>query len=275
MECMPFTTSSKSAVAIVSTIFAVSIPIAHAVFSDVYNHSANAGAIHYLAEQGIVRGYPDGTFRPGQKINRAEFLKIVLEADKTVFTAPCSEGEFPDVSPSDWFVIYTLHAKCFGIIAGYPDGTFRPSKAINFVEAAKIIVNVLDLPASPTGIWYEGYVRALASKKAIPVSISSFDQQITRGEMAEIMYRILVPAEHDSRTYEELTGVIDASTRSPVELIEALNRTDWTDQILLDTLCQASERPDIVAITGGAHPPCEFMQAYKWHEWRDRFWPSH
>ena len=266
--------SLKSALAITCAVVLLNIPSAYAAFSDVYNHSTNGGAINYLAEQEIVKGYPDGTFRPSQKINRAEFLKIVLEADNTRFTAPCLEGEFPDVSPSDWFVIYTLHAKCFGIIEGYPDGTFKPSKTINFVEAAKIIVNVLEVPTSSTGIWYEGYVRALANKKAIPISISSFDQQITRGEMAEIIYRILVPAEHDSRTYEELTGVIDSSFKSPVELIEALNRTDWTDQILLDTLCQAAKRSDVVAVTGGTHPPCEFMQAYKWHEWRDRYWPG-
>lgn len=247
---------------------------AASTFSDVGNHYAHEGAINYLAEHGIVKGYSDGTFRPTQKINRAEFLKIVLEADKTKFTAPCPEGEFPDVSPSDWFVIYTLHAKCFGIIQGYPDGTFRPAKTINFVEAVKIIANVFDIPSSSTNVWYEGYVRALADKKAIPLSITSFNQEITRGEMAEVIYRLLVPGQRSGKTYDELNGVIDTSSRSPAELIDLLNRTDWTDKVLLDTLCATAKRPDIVAITGGKHPPCNFMDAYLWHEWRDRYWPN-
>lgn len=53
--------------------------------------------------------------------------------------------------------------------------------------------------------WFAPFVRLLDMDNAIPLSITSFDHQITRGEMAEMMYRILSKTyEKRSRTYEEL-----------------------------------------------------------------------
>ena len=59
-------------------------------------------AVQFLADQGIVKGYQDGTFKPDQKINRAEFLKLVLEAaGKEV--EDCENGTgYTDVNLSDW-----------------------------------------------------------------------------------------------------------------------------------------------------------------------------
>ncbi|MEK7563157.1 MAG: S-layer homology domain-containing protein, partial [Patescibacteria group bacterium] len=48
-----------------------------AAFSDVSSTHPNAEAIAYVKAEGIVSGYPDGTYRPNQTINRAEFVKFV------------------------------------------------------------------------------------------------------------------------------------------------------------------------------------------------------
>ena len=34
-------------------------------------------AVQKLVDVGVIQGYPDGTFKPGQTVNRAEFLKII------------------------------------------------------------------------------------------------------------------------------------------------------------------------------------------------------
>ena len=49
-----------------------------------------------LTEQGIVSGYPDGTFRPNQPINKAEFLSLLQ----------CSLFPNADVShvSKEWFL---------------------------------------------------------------------------------------------------------------------------------------------------------------------------
>lgn len=186
--------------------------IAHAAFVDVSNTHVNAEAIAYVQSQGIVGGYPDGTFGASRNINRAEFTKIVIEATSTdISGSQC----FPDVS-DQWFAKYVCTAKNLGVIGGYPDGTFRPEKEVSFVEASKIIAVAFDTELNvETDIWYEGYVRSLAGINAIPTSVHSFDAKITRGEMAEMIYRL--HAKHEdlpSVTYEQLAGL--APIQQPV-----------------------------------------------------------
>ncbi|MFB4163270.1 S8 family serine peptidase [Alteribacillus sp. JSM 102045] len=45
-------------------------------FSDVKENTTGQRAIGYLAENGMVRGYDDGTFLPGEKLSRAQFASI-------------------------------------------------------------------------------------------------------------------------------------------------------------------------------------------------------
>lgn len=162
-------------------------------FSDVPATHPNAEAIAYVRTQGIVRGYPDGTFKPDSVINRAEFVKIFVESIFVDTGKMCKQIPFSDVSGMEWYGQYIYTARCNGIIDGYSDGTFRPAATINFVEAAKILsraFGTLDTTESQTSLWYEAYVQDLVQRSAIPLSIARFDQQITRGEMAEMIYRL-------------------------------------------------------------------------------------
>lgn len=173
------------------------------VFSDVPSTHANAEAIAYVRAQGIVEGYSDGTYRPDQNINRAEFAKILEEsipdAPNGVGLCPMVPEDFKSFSDvhNEWFWIYVCMQQGRGIVDGYSDGTFRPAENINFVEAAKMMygashlddrgILVAEEKGSP---WYQPYVVYLAERNAIPLSITSFDKKITRGEMAEIIWRI-------------------------------------------------------------------------------------
>mgnify|MGYP003496571495 CR=1 FL=1 len=47
-------------------------------FSDVTTYNHYYTAIQYLADEGIIHGYADGTFRSDNKVSRVEFLKILL-----------------------------------------------------------------------------------------------------------------------------------------------------------------------------------------------------
>lgn len=48
-------------------------------FTDVTSSTTGAAAISYLAQNDIITGYPDGSFRPNDKITRAQFSKIMNE----------------------------------------------------------------------------------------------------------------------------------------------------------------------------------------------------
>ncbi|SDI63446.1 S8 family serine peptidase [Alteribacillus bidgolensis] len=63
--------------AILGSVFELSKTIEDDRFSDVHDNTTGQSAIGYLAEQGIVSGYDDGTFRPGKKLSRAQFASIL------------------------------------------------------------------------------------------------------------------------------------------------------------------------------------------------------
>ncbi len=199
-------------------------------FSDVPATHPNAEAIAYVKAQGIVEGYADGTYRPDATINRAEFTKILMSAFSMGSTdfARCDEDEifkrqvqyFTDVGSGQWYSRYVCRGKDASFISGYSDGSFRPSASINFVEAAKIIsktFGTFDTTESQTSLWYEAYVRDLGNVAAIPLSMTRFDQLVTRGEMAEMIWRLKTGTTNKpSSTYDVLEVNMGTETHGSI-----------------------------------------------------------
>ena len=100
----------------------------------------------------IIQGYPDGTFRPHDPVNRAEALKILLRAAR--FTVWADEERVPtpfsDVPPDSWFTPYVEQAYGLQFVEGYPDPEgdpsgrlFRPDQSVTRAEAAKLVYYIL------------------------------------------------------------------------------------------------------------------------------------
>lgn len=183
---------------------AVLAPFTQKPFSDVPETSPNYDAIEYLRQNNVIRGYQDGTFKPDSRINRAEFLQLITNPFLINATRlqECVREEisgremdyvfYTDVQKDDWFAPAVCLSTVQKIINGYPDKTFRPGNYVSFVEAAKIIGNVFSFSVTEKQgeSWYEPYVRKLSDRNAIPTSIGSLSETITRGEMAEMIYRL-------------------------------------------------------------------------------------
>jgi len=191
------------------TLFALPIFMTGFVsFYDVPDDHPNMVAIDYVQDEGIVDGYDDGSYKPDQTINRAEFTKIIVEAWFEVEddSTDSSDLEFTDVEDA-WYVPYIRTAQAEGLIDGYDDGTFKPADEINFVEAAKIISEASGASMISTEIWYQPYVYHLQSNGAIPPTVLSLDHFITRGEMAELILRLREEiTDFPSSTYDVLDG---------------------------------------------------------------------
>jgi hypothetical protein len=148
-------------------------------------------AMQRLSAEGILSGDPDRALRTNDRVNRAEFSKIVLKAVDV--QGEGDDGCFADVPSGQWFTPFVCKAKDLGFLNGYSDGTFKPADNISFAEAAKIVSNAFELNVDmpQQGPWYAPYVYALAEAGAIPETITSVDLMLTRGEVAEIVYRLL------------------------------------------------------------------------------------
>lgn len=99
-------------------------------------------AIAWATEEGIFEGYPDGAFRPYQEINRAEVLKVVLEAYDNVNILPLDGTTlgFSDVDAFAWYMPYVRTGHFYNMFDGYPDGTARLENSINRVELLKFVL---------------------------------------------------------------------------------------------------------------------------------------
>lgn len=116
---------------------------------DIDGHWAKA-AIEEGVRIGFIGGYPDGTFRPDDRVTRAEFAAMLVRA----LELPIGQGEAPDFSDAgglpEWAVPYAAAAAAAGLIEGYDDGSFRAGAHITRAETAAILVRAMG-GAQPAG----------------------------------------------------------------------------------------------------------------------------
>lgn len=127
-------------------LMAISPTMASAAPSDISDHWAETYIDEWL-DKGLITGYPDGTFKPDNKITRAEFMVLVNGA--FVYTDKVTV-DYTDVSVTDWYADTVAKARAAGYITGYTDGTIKPNKQISRQEAAVIIMKVNNLAQTET-----------------------------------------------------------------------------------------------------------------------------
>lgn len=121
-------------------------------FNDVPNNFWGRRFIDVLSSRGILKGFPDYSFRPNQAVNRAEFAAILQKAfdqepSKTAIA-------FQDVSAKFWATPAIDEAISAGFLKGYPKKTFKPQQNISRVQVLVALVSGLNLkaPTSPNQI---------------------------------------------------------------------------------------------------------------------------
>ena len=86
----------------------------------------------------IVGGYPDGSYGPRITVTRdqmAVFIQRALDLPLEAFV-----GHFPDVTAGDAWCNQQIEAMWrAGLVGGYPDGTYRPTEAVNRLQMAAYI----------------------------------------------------------------------------------------------------------------------------------------
>lgn len=175
-------------------------------FTDVPPTHQNYVAIKYLNSEGILKGYEDNTFKPDQKVNRAEALKIILAGTGVEVPEQVEGTSFTDVKPTDWFAKYIIKAKELGIVNGNPDGTFAPARTVARSEFIKMLLMSngfktenwadKDLFADvPKGAWFNPYMN-YAGQAGLIVKDEKNNlypsQELTRAEVAEILFLMTV-----------------------------------------------------------------------------------
>ncbi|MGB6167547.1 MAG: WG repeat-containing protein [Geitlerinemataceae cyanobacterium] len=119
-------------------------------FSDVRDHWAK-DCIQQLFDRSIVRGYPDGSFRPENLLTRAEFAAILSKTFPE--TVPIREAiEFRDIPTTHWAFSAIQRLSGAGFFSGFPDGTFRPNLPIPRVQVFVALASGLRYGSHPNPV---------------------------------------------------------------------------------------------------------------------------
>ncbi len=177
-------------------------------FTDVLRTHPSYVSISYLNEAGAVGGYPDGTFKPDNPINRAEVLKIIFNGSKVDAPEDFESVSFPDFKKSDWFARFVMKAKALGIVKGNDaDGTFAPGRQVNKAEFLKMLLMANNIKTEALAVdedvssdvakdaWFSPYLNY-----AYQVGMVTKDSNgnlnpakpLTRGEVADMMYLLIL-----------------------------------------------------------------------------------
>jgi len=129
----------------------LSLPRKETGFPDIDGHWA-AIDIRHLVSRGMLKGYPDGTFKPDKAVNRVEFTAMLTR----LMGSNASGTELPyrdaEKIPS-WARSAVALAHSRGLVGGYEDNTFRPYAGITREEVAVLLVRAYDiLRGIPTGL---------------------------------------------------------------------------------------------------------------------------
>jgi len=194
-------------------------------FSDVTPFDRYYDSIKWMGQEDIIDGFSDeanlGKFGPEQCVRRGEFLKMLFELREVPLTE--SSVRFSDVKSSNWFYNYVGTAVNRGTAKGIEGtGKFEPIRCVTRAEALKMAIEEFhnEVPdyrkyawrmadVSDTD-WHKDYVDYAVSSNIIPTyhitygsSGALFDPNgaLTRGEVAELLYRLRALEDYSSERY--------------------------------------------------------------------------
>ena len=124
-------------------LISLSVPV-FAKPNDIAGHWAETVVAKWY-DNGIISGFPDGSFRPNEAVTRAQLAVIIDNIFK--FTTK-ADMYFSDVNGSEWFADAVAKCSQAGIISGNPNGTFEPNKPVTREQAAKMIAEAFKLTAA-------------------------------------------------------------------------------------------------------------------------------
>ncbi|MFA6431804.1 MAG: S-layer homology domain-containing protein [Candidatus Margulisiibacteriota bacterium] len=171
-------------------------------FPDVTDGAFAEVPISVLGMAGVISGYPDGSFRPGGSITRAEMCSLIIKTMPSSEEAKPSQSKiFKDVALKNWAANYIAEAVRLGYVKGYPKNVFKPNNKISRAEGVVIISRFAGFPEEvymnefgdlSADHWASGYVAGMYPSGVLDYlkgKLFEPNKLLTRAEVAEMLYK--------------------------------------------------------------------------------------
>jgi hypothetical protein len=110
-------------------------------FKDVKSTDWAVKYIYTAQKKKIVAGYGDNTFKPGNPVSKAEFLKILFNTMDVEVSGRVTANPYSDVDKDSWYASYFAKAKEMGLFEN--TSRINPSASMTRQEVADAIYRVM------------------------------------------------------------------------------------------------------------------------------------
>ena len=190
--------------------------------------------IQYIIDKKLVEGYEDGTYGLDKNIKRSEITRLLVLANGNEELAKQLQGSmkiYSDVDAKHWAngvisVGTTVPSDANGIamLAGYPDGSFKPENDVTYAELAKMLVVLAkkDLTADmvKNAKWATDWMTWAAQLGILnDVTINDSNKAANRADAFTMIYNALYAMKEFKRVpANETRGIVSYLTNSKLVL---------------------------------------------------------
>ncbi|MFQ4135493.1 S-layer homology domain-containing protein [Nodosilinea sp. PGN35] len=187
-----------------------------------------------LARRDLVSGFPDGTFRPGATVTRAELAAQLAR----LFDLPPDRQNmplttYPDLGPDHWAYASVQKSIGMGFLSGHPEGKFLPDQTVTRIQVIVALASGLGLKSSRGAAtvlapysdrnqvppWAVGSLVAATDAGLVVnyphINTLAPSQLASRAEVATMLHRALV---YTGRLRQVASPYVVAPSPHPLEL---------------------------------------------------------
>ncbi|MEM5605166.1 S-layer homology domain-containing protein [Bacillus cereus] len=171
-------------------------------FPDVQSNHWAIKEINYLSDKGIIKGTPDGSFKPSDDVTRGQ-MALMLDLSLKLEKPSSYNHIFSDVAKGIYYYD-SVHKLAHNNIVQRETNYF-PDRSLTRAEMAKVLVKTFDLkptgadvnfPDVPSNHWGYNYVKILAQNNittGLPDGTFGPGVKLTREQFAAFLARVLEP----------------------------------------------------------------------------------
>ena len=222
------------------------VPTFAAKISDVSTNYWASTEINNVVDNNVM-SLTGGKFNPEGTVSRVEFVQALLRVLTNENLDVTISNIFSDVNASDSYYKDVLRSQQLGLVYGYPDGTFKPSKLMSRAETQSVVSHITKdmnadasllknfIDASEVPAWAKNaYAKTLNYGIYVnypnPSELRPNDV-LSRAEAAVILYRLrqkagLIKSQYVGSELEKVLGTehLNAVKKAPSDEVVITNK---------------------------------------------------